>query len=78
MQPEDIGRLVTVSDPRVSPDGAHVAFVVTHVDLPGNRYRSAVWVVPADGSAPARPLTAGDRRATTPRWSRSSTTPASS
>ena len=69
MQPEDIGRLVTVSDPRVSPDGAHVAFVVTHVDLPGNRYRSAVWVVPADGSAPARPLTAGDRRATAPRWS---------
>lgn len=69
MQPEDIGRLVGVSDPRVSPDGAHVAFVVTRVDLPGNRYRSAVWVAPADGSAPARPLTADDRRASSPRWS---------
>lgn len=69
MQPEDIGRLVTVGDPRVSPDGAHVAFVVTQVDLPGNRYRSAVWVVPSDGSRPPRPLTAGDRRAGQPRWS---------
>ena len=69
VQPEDIGRLVGVSDPRVSPDGAHVAFVVTRVDLPGNRYRSAVWVAPTDGSAAARPLTSGDRRAASPRWS---------
>ncbi|WP_088321128.1 S9 family peptidase [Kineosporia sp. R_H_3] len=69
MLPEDIGRLVTVGDPRVSPDGGHVAFAVTHVDLPGNRYRSAVWVAAADGSQPPRPLTAGDRRAGSPRWS---------
>jgi hypothetical protein len=31
--PADIGRLVTTADPKVSPDGRTVAFVVTRVDL---------------------------------------------
>ncbi len=49
MQPADIGRLVTVADPKVSPDGSLVAFVVTRVDLDANRYDSAVWLAAADG-----------------------------
>lgn len=37
MQPEDIGALRQVEDPRVSPDGSQVAFVVTAADLDDNR-----------------------------------------
>ncbi|GAA5129484.1 TolB family protein [Pseudonocardia adelaidensis] len=68
MQPADIGRVVTVADPRVSPDGRRVAFVVTRVDLEGNRYRSSVWLAAADGSSAPFPLTAGDQDGQ-PAWS---------
>lgn len=68
MQPADIGRLVTVADPKVSPDGRRVAFVVTRVDLDGNRYRSSVWLAAADGSSAPFPLTAGERDGQ-PAWS---------
>jgi dipeptidyl aminopeptidase/acylaminoacyl peptidase len=69
VQPADIGRLVTPGDPRVSPDGRRVAVVVTRVDLEADRYRSAVWLVAADGSSPARPLTAGEDSDANPAWS---------
>ncbi|MFN3219773.1 MAG: S9 family peptidase [Acidimicrobiales bacterium] len=65
----DIDRLVSAGDPQISPDGRLIAFVVSHVDGPGNTYRSRIWLVPADGSRPPRPLTAGDERDTGPRWS---------
>ncbi|MCD2194509.1 S9 family peptidase [Actinomycetospora endophytica] len=69
MQPADIGRLVTPSTPRVSPDGTRIAVVVTRVDLEADRYRSAVWLAPADGSSAARPLTAGEATDGNPTWS---------
>ena len=69
MQPSDVGALVEAGDPRVSPDGRSVAFTVTTVDLGTNRYRSALWVVPADGSGEARQLTDGEHRDARPRWS---------
>jgi len=69
MRPADIGRLVTVSDPCVSPNGASVAFVVTRVDMDANRYRSAVWLVAADGSVAPRQLTAGEEGDSSPAWS---------
>jgi dipeptidyl aminopeptidase/acylaminoacyl peptidase len=68
VQPADIGRLVTVADPKVSPDGRSVAFVVTRIDLDANRYRSAVWLAAVDGSAPPYPLTAGEHRDAQPEW----------
>lgn len=68
MQPDDIGRLVEVSDPRVAPDASRIAYVVTTVDLEANAYRSAVWVVAADGGSAAIRLTAGDHRDAKPRW----------
>ena len=69
MLPEDIYELVNAGDPRISPDGSRVAFVVTAVDREANEYRGAIWVAPLDGSAEPRQFTAGERRDTTPRWS---------
>ncbi len=69
MVPEDIGELTWVADPRVSPDGRQVAYVVMRVDREANEYRSAIWVSAADGSAEPRQLTAGAKRDGSPRWS---------
>ena len=69
MQPSDIGALVAAGTPRVSPDGTTVAFVVTRIDADANRYRSQIWLVPADGSRPAEPFTSGEHRDASPVWS---------
>ena len=60
VKPADIGRIVSAADPKVSPDGRMIAFVVARVDVEKNRYRSAVWLAAADGSSPPYPLTAGE------------------
>ncbi|MEY3363422.1 MAG: hypothetical protein RLZZ538_966, partial [Actinomycetota bacterium] len=64
-----ISRQIGASSPAVSPDGKHVAYVVTRVDQKANKYRSQVWVAAADGSTPPRPLTAGEKRDGNPNWS---------
>jgi len=50
MQPDSLYDLPVVEDPRLSPDGQLVAFTVTQADLETGDYRSAIWLVPADGS----------------------------
>jgi dipeptidyl aminopeptidase/acylaminoacyl peptidase len=69
VKPDDIYRLPLVGDPRVSPDGSLVAFVVTRAVEETNDYTSAIWLVPSDGSAPPRRLTSGAKRDNSPRWS---------
>ena len=69
MRPEDIPALVEVGDPRLSPDGTTVVFAVTTTDVQANEYRGRIWVVPADGSSDARPLTPEGGRHSRPRWS---------
>lgn len=69
MRPEDIGHVVEVGSPAVSPDGQQVAWVVRRPDLDANKYRSAVWLAPADGSRPPRQLTAGTHGDGQPTWS---------
>jgi dipeptidyl aminopeptidase/acylaminoacyl peptidase len=69
MRPADIGALTAAGTPRVSPDGSLVAFVVTRVDMSDNRYRSQIWLAPADGSRPAEPFSAGDHADGRPTWS---------
>lgn len=66
--PEDLYQFVTVGDPQISPDGKQVAFVRTHMDAETREPKSAIWVVPADGSAPPTRYTSGDGDAA-PRWS---------
>ena len=69
VQPADIARIALVNDPRVSPDGTMIAFVVTHADVDDNVYRSAVWIAAADGSTPPRPFSAGEHGDGQPVWS---------
>ena len=69
MRPEDLYDLVWASDPRLSPDGTTVAYVVNSIDREENSYRGAVWLTPLDGSSPPRQLTAGKKSDATPRWS---------
>nr|MBA3282000.1 PD40 domain-containing protein [Acidimicrobiia bacterium] len=67
--PSDIGHLLELGQPVLSPDGSLVAFVVRRTDLDANRYRSAVWLAPTDGSRPPRQLTAGTEGDGNPCWS---------
>jgi dipeptidyl aminopeptidase/acylaminoacyl peptidase len=68
-RPDDLASLVVPTDPRLSPDGATVAFVVQSASRRRDGYHHALWCVPTDGSAPARALTLGWRHDTSPRWS---------
>jgi dipeptidyl aminopeptidase/acylaminoacyl peptidase len=69
MRPEDVYALTSVADPRLSPDGLRVAYVVSRVDREANAYRAAIWVASLDGSEEPRQFTAGERSDGSPRWS---------
>lgn len=69
MKPENVYDLTGAADPRLSPDGRFVAYVVWTIDREANKYRSALWLAGADGGAPPRRLTSGAHRDTSPRWS---------
>ena len=68
-RPEDLYSLRVPVDVRISPDASRVAAVVKEVAPGKDGYRLSIWLVPCDGSAPARRLTLGARRDTSPRWS---------
>lgn len=69
MTTDDLIGAVRVTDPQVSPDGGRVAFVRTTTNLETGLRNADIWVVPADGSAPARELIGGAKSETTPRFS---------
>jgi dipeptidyl aminopeptidase/acylaminoacyl peptidase len=69
MIPTDLFRIQWVSDAHLSPDGRLIAFTVTRLDEEADDYRSAIWMVPADGSAPPRRFTGGTGKDSAPRWS---------
>lgn len=56
-------------EPRLSPDGALVAFAVAPIGHPTTDRISAIHLVPSDGSAPAHALTGNEHNNTSPRWS---------
>jgi dipeptidyl aminopeptidase/acylaminoacyl peptidase len=59
MRPNDLALLRTPGVPTVSPDGRMAVVALARPDLEADEYRSQLWAVPTDGSAPARPLTSG-------------------
>lgn len=66
---EDYFAFESISDPRISPDGRHVVYVLTTVDQKRNRRDTSIWVVAADGKSTPRRLTLEGVNSTTPRWS---------
>jgi dipeptidyl aminopeptidase/acylaminoacyl peptidase len=68
MQPRDVYELTGVSDVRLAPDGADVAYVVWAIDGEANDYRQAIWLAATHASRPPRRFTAGPNDAQ-PRWS---------
>ncbi len=69
LTPEDLYGFRFLADAQLSPDGARIAYAVRTIDREKNAYRSAIWLVPFDGSAPGRQLTSGPGQDALPRWS---------
>ena len=70
-RPFDVQDLVTlqrVSDPRPSPDGKQVVYVLRTTDLEANRGRTDLWLTGIDGKG-ARRLTTSPENESSPRWS---------
>jgi len=65
---DDVMSMRALSDPRISPDGRFVAFVVAQADMKTNFRNSDVWIV-ATGSSEPRPLTLSPKRDDSPQWS---------
>ncbi len=68
MTPDDLFSLKTVTDPRISPDGTRVAYVLSWNDRETDEVRSSIYVAPLDGSTAARRFTHGNKDSS-PRWS---------
>src|SRR5689334_2597156 len=67
--PEDYFAFVNVSDPRLSPDGKLIAYVITTVDQRQNRRYSSIWMTSSDGRRASWPMTTSPQSSSAPRWS---------
>jgi dipeptidyl aminopeptidase/acylaminoacyl peptidase len=67
LSPETFLKLRNVQDPQFSPDGAHVAFVVSD-PLSGEKRTRHIWLY-EKGSNRARQLTFSEKSESSPRWS---------
>jgi len=63
----ELVRFERVSDPAISPDGRTVAYTLRETDYDANKAKRSIWIVPVDGSAPARRVT-GSGNASDARW----------
>jgi dipeptidyl aminopeptidase/acylaminoacyl peptidase len=68
MTVDDLLAVKSVGDPRVSPDGKTVAYVVSEIDRDAGKTNSSLWLVPSDGSAGPRRLTTAPGTNNHPRW----------
>ena len=68
-QAADYYKLTALGDPQLSPDGRRIAFTVTTVVEDKDKRHSEVWMVAADGSAPAYRYTSPSTEASSPTWS---------
>jgi Tol biopolymer transport system component len=67
--PESLYEMKFVEDPRISPDGSMVAFVVAQADPDRNVYDRQIWMASTDGSGPPRAFSSGGAQDYAPRWS---------
>lgn len=68
MSLEDLGDLVDLSEPRISPDGASVALVTSRADYDENRFTRQLVLVDVESGA-IHPLTHDRPSVRQPRWS---------
>src|SRR6266849_1378004 len=64
---DDLFRFQRIADPQISPDGKSVVYVVTTVDLAGNKTSSNLWLASVDGDR-RRQLTTTPKKNRHPRW----------
>lgn len=69
IQLEDYYRVETASTPALSPDGKWVVFARNFIVEDANQRQTELWIVPADGSSPAKPLAGTTPGSSAPRWS---------
>ena len=69
MTMEDFFAVKRVAAPQISPDGKHVVYQVTEVDLAKNKTFTALWITTTDGKGTPKLLLAKDRPGREPRWS---------
>ena len=67
--PEDYYSFEFLREPRISPDGQRVAYVITTVDRKQNRRNSSIWLVTTDGTRPPWQFTTSPQDSTSPQWS---------
>ena len=67
LTPEELADRIVPSDPRISPDGSRVAFIVSAASKSGEKWTRAIWI--AGDELPARQFTAGAADDRDPRWS---------
>ncbi len=68
IRPSDIYRLRDVGSPRLSPDGAWIAYTVATVDSAKDKSDSDIWMVSWDGARTLR-MTSSPEGESNPRWS---------
>jgi dipeptidyl aminopeptidase/acylaminoacyl peptidase len=68
LTPDDIFELKTVGDPRISPDGAWVAYTVSTMDRKEDNSDTDIYMVPTSGGDSIR-LTSSKKPESGPRWS---------
>ncbi len=64
---EDLYAIKQIEDPRISPDGSRIAYVLMEMDRDAYEYRRSIWVAPVGGGEPRR-FTSGANDVA-PRWS---------
>jgi dipeptidyl aminopeptidase/acylaminoacyl peptidase len=66
---EDLAAMRRIGAPKVSPDGKWVAYDASTIDLAANKRMSAIYLVPADGSAAPKKVSDGTKQDDGPAWS---------
>ncbi len=66
---DDLTRFRIATEPRLSPDARWIAFTLQRMARDKDTYYSNLWLVPADGSRPARAFTSGDVKDRGAQWS---------
>ena len=68
MEIKDLTKLVSVTDPRISPDGKRAVFVHTQIDEEENTYRAHLYHIDLETGNQIQ-WTFGKERVSSPRWS---------